>query len=37
MPYVSASYDLAAGWPLKRPDLLKTDQPTVTFPVLFTF
>jgi hemolysin activation/secretion protein len=37
MPYVSASYDLAAGWPLKRPDLLKTDQPTVTFSVLFTF
>jgi hemolysin activation/secretion protein len=37
VPYVSASYDLAAGWPLKKPDILKTGEPTVTFSVQFTF
>jgi hemolysin activation/secretion protein len=37
MPYASANYDLAAGWPLTKPDILKTGQPTVTFSVQFTF
>jgi hemolysin activation/secretion protein len=37
VPYVSTNYDLAAGWPLKKPDVLKADQPTITFSVQFTF
>jgi hemolysin activation/secretion protein len=37
MPYVSANYDLSAGWPLKKPDTLKTDSPTIAFSVLFDF
>jgi hemolysin activation/secretion protein len=37
MPYVPAHYDLAAGWPLKKPDILKTDEPTVMLSVQFTF
>nr|WP_255702011.1 ShlB/FhaC/HecB family hemolysin secretion/activation protein [Bordetella sp. LUAb4] len=37
MPYVKANYDLAAGWPLKKPDFLKTAEPTVTASLQFTF
>ncbi|CAM3421990.1 Filamentous hemagglutinin activation/secretion protein [Bordetella sputigena] len=37
VPYVAANYDLSAGWPLKKPDALKTDSPTIAFSVLFEF
>ncbi|WP_256988472.1 ShlB/FhaC/HecB family hemolysin secretion/activation protein [Bordetella genomosp. 9] len=37
LPYVAANYDLSAGWPLKKPDALKTDSPTIAFSVLFEF
>jgi hemolysin activation/secretion protein len=37
MPYVTASYDLSAGWPLKKPDTLKTDSPSIALSVLFDF
>jgi hemolysin activation/secretion protein len=37
MPQVSASYDLSAGWPLKKPAWLKSASPTVAFSVIFDF
>jgi hemolysin activation/secretion protein len=37
VPHVSTHYDLAVGWPLKKPDILKTGEPTVIFSVQFTF
>ncbi|WP_454690810.1 ShlB/FhaC/HecB family hemolysin secretion/activation protein [Achromobacter aloeverae] len=37
IPYVAASYDLSAGWPLKKPDALKTDSPTVAFSLTLEF
>ncbi|RXN92828.1 ShlB/FhaC/HecB family hemolysin secretion/activation protein [Achromobacter aloeverae] len=37
VPYVAASYDLSAGWPLKKPDQLKTDSPTIAFSLTLEF
>lgn len=37
MPYVNASYDLSAGWPLKKPDNLKTQSTVFAATVMFEF
>lgn len=37
MPYVSASYDLSAGWPLKKPDNLKTQSTVFAATLMFEF
>lgn len=37
MPYVNASYDLSAGWPLKKPDNLKTQSTVFAATLMFEF
>jgi len=37
MPGVAVNYDLSVGWPLRRPDTLRTAQPTVAFSVMMVF
>jgi hemolysin activation/secretion protein len=37
MPYVNASYDLSAGWPLKKPESLKTSTTVLSMVVMFEF
>ena len=37
MPYVTASYDLSAGWPLKKPEVLKTQSMVVAATLMFEF
>lgn len=37
LPYVNASYDLSAGWPLKKPDSLKTAATTFALVVMLEF
>ncbi|MCY1377620.1 hemolysin secretion/activation protein ShlB/FhaC/HecB [compost metagenome] len=37
MPYVNASYDLSAGWPLKKPESLKTASAVFAMAVMFEF
>lgn len=37
MPYVNASYDLSAGWPLKKPESLKTSATVFSMVVMFEF
>ncbi|MEN4922795.1 ShlB/FhaC/HecB family hemolysin secretion/activation protein [Achromobacter spanius] len=37
IPYVNASYDLSAGWPLKKPESLKTASTVFAMAVMFEF
>jgi hemolysin activation/secretion protein len=37
LPYVNASYDLSAGWPLKKPESLKTASTVFAMAVMFEF
>ncbi len=37
MPYINASYDLSAGWPLKKPDNLKTQSTVFAATLMFEF
>ena len=37
MPYVNASYDLSAGWPLKKPESLKTASTVFAAVLMFEF
>lgn len=37
MPYVTAAYDLSAGWPLKKPDVLKAQSMVVAATLMFEF
>ncbi len=37
MPYVNASYDLSAGWPLKKPENLKTSNTVFALSLMFEF
>ncbi len=37
IPYVSASYDLSAGWPLKKPQSLKTASTVFAMAVMVEF
>ncbi|WP_447920686.1 ShlB/FhaC/HecB family hemolysin secretion/activation protein [Achromobacter aegrifaciens] len=37
MPYVNASYDLSAGWPLKKPESLKTASTVFAAALMFEF
>lgn len=37
IPYVNASYDLSAGWPLKKPESLKTASTVYAMAVMFEF
>lgn len=37
LPYVNASYDLSAGWPLQKPDSLKTATTTFALVVMLEF
>ncbi|MGY6269029.1 ShlB/FhaC/HecB family hemolysin secretion/activation protein [Achromobacter denitrificans] len=37
MPYVNASYDLSAGWPLKKPDNLQTQSTVFAAALMFEF
>ncbi|OAE60630.1 peptide ABC transporter permease [Achromobacter xylosoxidans] len=37
IPYVSASYDLSAGWPLKKPESLKTASTVFAMAVMVEF
>lgn len=37
MPHLQGSYDLSLGWPLKKPDNIKTDSTTVAFTLMFDF
>lgn len=37
IPYVNASYDLSAGWPLKKPESLETASTVFAMAVMFEF
>ncbi|WP_312428749.1 ShlB/FhaC/HecB family hemolysin secretion/activation protein [Achromobacter sp.] len=37
IPYVNASYDLSAGWPLKKPESLKTASTVFAMALMFEF
>ncbi|WP_332609738.1 ShlB/FhaC/HecB family hemolysin secretion/activation protein [Achromobacter sp. ESBL13] len=37
LPYVDASYDLSAGWPLKKPESIKTASTVFAAAVMFEF
>lgn len=37
IPYVKASYDLSAGWPLKKPDYLETSPVAFAASLMFEF
>jgi len=37
LPYVNASYDLSAGWPLQKPESLKTASTVFAMAVMFEF
>lgn len=37
LPHVTAGYDLSAGWPLKKPDALKTASTVYSLAVIFEF
>jgi hemolysin activation/secretion protein len=37
VPYVQASYDLSAGWPLKKPESLKTASTVFAAALMFEF
>ncbi len=37
LPYVNASYDLSAGWPLKKPESLKTASTVFAAVLMFEF
>ena len=37
LPYVNASYDLSAGWPLKKPESLQTASTVFAMAVMFEF
>lgn len=37
IPYVDASYDLSAGWPLKKPEPLKTASTVFAAALMFEF
>lgn len=37
LPYVNASYDLSAGWPLKKPESLQTAATTIAVAVMLEF
>ncbi|WMD21207.1 ShlB/FhaC/HecB family hemolysin secretion/activation protein [Achromobacter seleniivolatilans] len=37
IPYVNASYDLSAGWPLKKPESLKTSSTVFAMVVMLEF
>ncbi|MDQ1759350.1 ShlB/FhaC/HecB family hemolysin secretion/activation protein [Achromobacter aegrifaciens] len=37
LPGLSASYDLSAGWPLKRPESLKTQSTVLAASLMFEF
>ncbi|MVW71433.1 ShlB/FhaC/HecB family hemolysin secretion/activation protein [Bordetella sp. 15P40C-2] len=37
LPYVTAGYDLSAGWPLKKPQALKTAPTVYSLAVIFEF
>lgn len=37
IPYVDASYDLSAGWPLKKPESLQTASTVFAAAVMFEF
>ncbi|QCS65091.1 MULTISPECIES: ShlB/FhaC/HecB family hemolysin secretion/activation protein [Achromobacter] len=37
LPYVNASYDFSAGWPLKKPESLKTASTVFAMALMFEF
>lgn len=37
LPYINASYDLSAGWPLKKPESLQTASTVFAMAVMFEF
>jgi len=37
IPYVNASYDLSAGWPLKKPESLKTASTVIAMALMLEF
>lgn len=37
LPFANASYDLSAGWPLKKPDNLKTPRTVFSASLMFDF